>query len=102
MPDQELTESIFEKLRKLTALAKEEDLSLSQLSLAWALDKPQISSLITGASKPEQVIENAAASDLHLSQDLIKQIEDIMDNEPQHHRIYDFVNYRKFVRGGLS
>ena len=72
-----LTEDNFAKVDKLGALAQEIGVSLSQLSLAWVLRQPAISSALIGASKPEQVVENAHAVDVSLSQDVLKRIEDI-------------------------
>lgn len=97
LPERELNDSVIEKLKKLDTLAKENDITLTQLSLSWALSRPQISSLITGASKPTQVEENARAGDIRLSSDTISQIEDIMDNRPEHHPIYSRVNYRSYL-----
>jgi aryl-alcohol dehydrogenase-like predicted oxidoreductase len=101
LPDRELNDEVIAKLVKLEDIAKEEDITLTQLSLSWALSRPQISSLITGASKPEQVTENAGAGDIELSSDVIKRIEEIMDNEPQYHPIYSRVNYRAYKNGEL-
>lgn len=100
LAEREMTEEIFAKLRKLRDIAKENDMTLTQLSLAWALSKPQISSLITGVSKPEQVRENAAAGDINLSRELVEEIERIMDNEPEYHPSYR-VNYRNYLKGLL-
>ncbi|MCE7737490.1 MAG: aldo/keto reductase [Candidatus Heimdallarchaeota archaeon] len=102
LADRELNEEIIGKLRKLTDVAKNNEMTLTQLSLAWALSRSQISSLITGASKPEQVIENAKAGDMILAKDLVDEIEGIMDNEPPHHPIYGRINYRNFVDGELN
>ena len=49
------------KVRKLKAIADEIGCSPAQLSLAWAASNPDVSSVITGASSPAQVIENMAA-----------------------------------------
>ena len=46
---------------KLLPIAKELDCTLAQLSLAWCLHNPHVSSVITGASRPEQVVENMKA-----------------------------------------
>ncbi|MDH5401584.1 MAG: aldo/keto reductase family protein [Candidatus Heimdallarchaeota archaeon] len=101
LPDRELNDDVIAKLRKLTEYGKEIDLSLSQLSLAWALSREEISSLITGASKPEQVVENIVAGDITLSVEQVNEIEKIIDNEPQYHPIYNRVNYRNFKRGEI-
>lgn len=77
-----------ENLDKVDALSKVADglgVSLSVLALAWILRLPQISSVITGASKPEQLEANVAASGLGIPQEALDEIEKIL-------------NYRPFVR----
>ncbi|OLS29049.1 MAG: L-glyceraldehyde 3-phosphate reductase [Candidatus Heimdallarchaeota archaeon LC_2] len=96
LADRELNEGVLVKLRKLAEIAKDNDMTLAQLSLSWALSRPQISSLITGASKASQVTENAAAGDIVLSRDVVTEIEAIMDNDPSHHPVYG-INYKKHV-----
>ncbi|MHA2090515.1 MAG: aldo/keto reductase family protein [Candidatus Kariarchaeaceae archaeon] len=98
LADREMNEEVSTKLQRIQDLAKENEMTLGQMSLAWALSRPQISSLITGASKAEQVTENALAADISLSNDLIQQIEGIMDNEPQYHPIYSNINYQNYTR----
>ncbi|TFG20461.1 MAG: aldo/keto reductase [Promethearchaeota archaeon] len=78
-----LTEELLGKTRKLSQLAKQHDLKLNQLALAWILRRPEISSTITGASKPEQVLENIKASEVVLEDALWKEIELVLDNAPQ-------------------
>lgn len=53
-----LTEEKLNKVRQLNALAKERGQSLAQMSLAWVLKDPRITSVIVGASKPAQVIDS--------------------------------------------
>ena len=53
-----------EKVRKLSAIAGELDCSLAQLSIAWCAKNPHVSSVITGASRPEQVKDNLGALDV--------------------------------------
>ena len=74
-----------ENLTKVDELAKVADglgVSLSVLALAWILRLPQISSVITGASKPEQLEANIAASGLRLPQDALDEIERILNYHP--------------------
>jgi aryl-alcohol dehydrogenase-like predicted oxidoreductase len=70
------------QITKLLQVATAIEIPLSQLALAWVLRRPEISSTIMGASKPEQVIENAAASDVTLNDEVLDQIETILDNKP--------------------
>jgi len=50
----------------LKPIAEEAGASLGQFALAWVLREPNVASAIVGASRPEQVIENAAAADLKI------------------------------------
>jgi len=57
----------------------------AQLALAWCLKNPRVSTVITGASRPQQVMENVAAADAvsRLNDDVMRQIETILSEEPQ-------------------
>ena len=61
--DRLLARPVLEAVQRLKPLAAEAGLSLAQFSLAWVLREPDVASAIIGASRPEQVDENAAASD---------------------------------------
>ena len=52
------------KVAKLKEVADEIDATLTQLSLAWCVKNPKVSTVITGASSPEQVVENMTALDV--------------------------------------
>lgn len=52
------------KVRELKAIADELGITLSQLSIAWCVKNPHVSTVITGASTPEQVVENMSAMDV--------------------------------------
>ncbi len=54
-------ETANEKVKTLGSIADELGCTLSQLAIAWCTRNPQVSSVITGASRPEQVRENMAA-----------------------------------------
>ncbi len=77
-----LTPSNLEKVDKLKPIAQELGLTMSQLALTWCLRKKEISCVITGASKPEQIIENVKASGIKISDDTLNKIELILDNKP--------------------
>jgi voltage-dependent potassium channel beta subunit len=74
----------LEKVRQLRSIAVELDCSLSQLALAWCLKNPRVSTVITGASKPEQVSENMAALEVaeKLDPPVLERIEAILANRP--------------------
>ena len=56
---------IISKVRKLNAIANERGETMAQLALAWVLENPAITSVITGASKPEQIIQNVKTIENH-------------------------------------
>ena len=65
-------------LKPLGEFAHARDLTLSQLALAWLLHQPAMASPIIGATKPEQVKENAKASGVALSKDDLAEIAKIL------------------------
>lgn len=78
----ELTEENLRKIRKLADLAGRLELTIGQLAIAWVLRRPEVTCAITGATRIEQVEENVKASDVHLDKDALKEIDDILDNNP--------------------
>lgn len=87
--DRELNDKNIAKVEKLAEIAKELDITVNQLALAWILRRPQISCAITGASKPDQVVSNVEASKIKLEFDTLKKIEEILNNEPVGHPMYN-------------
>lgn len=71
----------IQKVRKLKSIADELSITRSQLALAWVLRNPDVSSVITGATKAAQVEENVKAADVQLSADQINQIDTILKGE---------------------
>jgi aryl-alcohol dehydrogenase-like predicted oxidoreductase len=55
---------VLERVQQLKPIAAEAGLTLGQFSLAWVLREPNVASAIVGASRPEQLDENAGASGL--------------------------------------
>jgi aryl-alcohol dehydrogenase-like predicted oxidoreductase len=51
---------------------------MAQLALAWILREPNVASAIVGASRPEQLQDNAAASGVELDDEAVRAIEDAM------------------------
>jgi voltage-dependent potassium channel beta subunit len=72
------------KVKRLAALAKDLGTTLPRLALAWCLKNPRVSSVITGASKPEQGKENMKAGELvnKLDDAVLQRIEQILQNKP--------------------
>lgn len=63
------------RVERLREIAIDAGLSLAQLALAWCLRTPAVTSVIIGASSPEQVRENAAASGARLTPELLARME---------------------------
>ena len=75
-----VSEENLEKVRQLTSVAGDLDLSMTQLALAWCLKNPNVSTAIIGASKAEQVEENVAAAGAvdRLDDSVMEKIEEIL------------------------
>ncbi len=73
-----LTDDVLTRVQELNPIADEVGLSLSQLAIAWVLQNPNVSSAITGASRPEQVTENVKAAGVKLEDGLLKQIDEAL------------------------
>ena len=69
---------VLEAVQKLKPLAQEAGCTLSQFALAWVLREPNVASAIVGASRPEQLDENAAASGLTIDPALFRKAEAIV------------------------
>jgi len=69
---------VLEAVQKLKPLAAEAGLSLAQFALAWVLREPNVASAITGASRPSQVDDNAAASGAEVDPALFAEAERIV------------------------
>ena len=70
----------YTKLEKLRLFAQESDHTVNELAHAWLLAQPQISSVISGATRVEHVHANAAAGDWELTPDEVTQINTILDS----------------------
>lgn len=74
-----------DKARRLRPLAEELGCTLAQLALAWCLKNEDVSTVITGASKPQQVVENMRALDVveKLDAATMERIETVLANRPE-------------------
>jgi aryl-alcohol dehydrogenase-like predicted oxidoreductase len=72
-------DEVLEAVQRLAPIAQRLDLSMAQLALAWVLRQPIVASAIVGASRPQQVEDNAKASGARLSQDVLDEIDDVLD-----------------------
>jgi aryl-alcohol dehydrogenase-like predicted oxidoreductase len=73
-----LDQTLLERVQQLRPVADELGLSMAQLALAWVLREPNVASAIIGASRPEQVEDNAAASGIGLSDETLARIDEIL------------------------
>ena len=73
-----LADETLERVARLAPVAEEAGLSMSQLAVAWVLANDNVSAAIVGASRPEQVTENARAAGVRLEQATLDAIEEIL------------------------
>ena len=77
-----LTEETLTAVQRLAPIAQDAGLSMAQLAVAWVLRQPNVASAIVGASRPEQVHDNAAAAGETLSPDTLVAIDDALGDVP--------------------
>ncbi len=68
----------------LTPIAKSHNVSVATVTLAWTLAKPFVTSVIIGAKKHNQLVENLAATDLQLTPDEIRQLDEVSALPPEY------------------
>src|SRR6266496_3619100 len=73
-----LSDEVLTAVQQLKGLAEQSGHTLAQMSLAWVLRQPNVTSVIIGASRPAQVEENVKASEITLSDDLLRHIDEIL------------------------
>ena len=73
-----LTDDNFDKLEKLEAFAAERGHDMVELAIAWLLSRRWVGSVIAGATTPEQMAQNIAASDWKLTNEDIAVLEAIV------------------------
>ena len=78
-------QSRLDKVRELSKVADDLGTSLARLAIAWCLHNPNVSTVITGASRVEQVEDNMKALEVarQLSDDVMSQIEALLANKPE-------------------
>ena len=84
LKDKNFTAERIEKVKKLTQLAKDLDLNLPVMSLAWCLKNPHVSTVILGASKEQQLVENLKAIEAKemLTDEVMEKIDSILQTSP--------------------
>ncbi|MFY4774428.1 aldo/keto reductase family protein [Metabacillus sp. RGM 3146] len=73
-----LNDEVLGKVGQLEKIANEMDVKLSQLAISWILRQENVASALVGATKPEQIEENARAIDIEMNERLVNQIEEIL------------------------
>jgi len=76
-----MRDSLLAKVQQLKPIADEAGLSLAQLAVAWTLQNPDVSAAIIGATRPEQVRENAQASGVKLEAGLLRRIDEVLGDD---------------------
>ncbi|KAK4057185.1 hypothetical protein OIO90_001680 [Microbotryomycetes sp. JL221] len=74
----------LEKVRRLKDIADKLNTTRSAMMIAWTMKNPNVSTVLLGATKPEQLEENLKALEVvpKLTDDVMEQIEKILDNKP--------------------
>ncbi len=75
-----MNEEVLSAVDRLRSVTSDAGLSLSQLALAWILRHDNVSSAIIGASRPEQVEDNAQAAGVRLSPDVLSEIDGVLES----------------------
>ena len=73
-----MRDDVLEAVQRLRAIAQDEGLTMVQLALAWVLRREEVSSAIIGATRAEQVHQNAEASGVKLSDSTLESIDDAL------------------------
>ena len=73
-----LTDDVLARVQQLRPIAEELGLTLAQLAVAWALSNDNVAAAIIGASRPEQVTENAKATGVEIPAELLERIDAIV------------------------
>lgn len=85
LSDKMLVEATLKKVRELTKLSGDLGMSMTHMALAWCLKNPNVSTMILGASRPEQLEENLKVTDHvdKLDGAAMEAIEHVLGNKPQ-------------------
>ncbi|MFL5913860.1 MAG: aldo/keto reductase family protein [Gaiellaceae bacterium] len=76
--DRLLSETLLAQVQEVAGIAKVLGISMAQLALAWVLREPNVASAIVGASRPQQVEDNAAASGIDLDGATLARVDEIL------------------------
>jgi aryl-alcohol dehydrogenase-like predicted oxidoreductase len=76
--DRAKDDRVLERVQGLQPIAEDLGITMAQLALAWVLREPNVASAIVGASRPQQVEDNAAASGIELDAEVLRRIDDAL------------------------
>jgi voltage-dependent potassium channel beta subunit len=84
LKDRWIKEGYLEKVKQLAGLANELGISLAELSIAWCIKNPNVTTAILGATKKEQLLQNLKSIEAlaKLTPEIMKRIEDIVQTKP--------------------
>jgi aryl-alcohol dehydrogenase-like predicted oxidoreductase len=74
-----MRDDVLTRVQELKPVAEQVGLSMAALAVAWVLQNDNVATAIIGASKPEQVHDNAAAAGVRLDTEVLKRIDEILD-----------------------
>jgi aryl-alcohol dehydrogenase-like predicted oxidoreductase len=74
-----LADDVLTRVQQLAPIAADLGLSMAQLAIAWVLQNDNVAAALVGASRPEQVAENAKAAGVQLPDDVLKRIDEVLD-----------------------
>jgi aryl-alcohol dehydrogenase-like predicted oxidoreductase len=77
-----MTDETLEATQRLQPIAEQAGLTMGQMALAWVLRQPGVASAIVGASRPEQIRDNAAAAGVKLTPDTVRAIDEALGTVP--------------------
>jgi aryl-alcohol dehydrogenase-like predicted oxidoreductase len=77
-----MSDTTLAAVDRLRPIAEQTGHSMAELALAWVLRRPELASAIVGASRPEQVHANAAASGIELTPDVLSAIDEALGDAP--------------------
>jgi aryl-alcohol dehydrogenase-like predicted oxidoreductase len=75
-----LADDVLTRVQQLAPIAADLGLSMAQLAIAWVLQNDNVAAALVGASRPEQVAENAKAAGVQLPDDVLKRIDEVLDD----------------------
>jgi aryl-alcohol dehydrogenase-like predicted oxidoreductase len=77
-----MNDAALEAVQRLRPIADDAGLSLAELALAWVLRRSEVASAIVGATRPEQVLANAAASGIELTAEVVAAVDGALGDAP--------------------